>query len=109
MVGLLVATVTFTLIVIVVVALLVAVTVVPAYIAVQMAETRRFSTTRWFGIASATIGLGLLGSYELHHHHHHVSRILVVLPLVLTWAAPAVLWLLEAGQVRLGGRAGAHE
>jgi hypothetical protein len=107
MVGLLVATVTFTLIVIIVVALLVAVTVVPAYVAVQMAETRRFSTTRWFGIAAVTTGLGLLGSYELHHHH--VSRILVVLPLVLTWAAPAALWLLEAGQVRVGGRAGAHE
>jgi hypothetical protein len=107
MVGLLVTTVTFTLIVVIVVAVLVAITVIPAYVAVQMAETRRFSTTRWFGVAAVTILVGLLASYELHHHH--VSRILVVLPLVLTWVTPAMLWLLEAGQVRLGGRAGAHE
>src|SRR3954469_10407340 len=99
--------VTFTLIVVVVLAVFVAVTVAPVYLAVQMAEARRFSTTRWFGIAAATVAVGLLGSYEFHAHH--VPRLLVVLPVVLTWAAPAVLWLLEAGQVRIGGRAGAHE
>ncbi|MDT7571611.1 MAG: hypothetical protein QOE05_1785 [Actinomycetota bacterium] len=107
MVGLLVATVMFTLIVIVVLAVLVAVTVVPIYAAVQMAETRRFSTTRWFVIAAGTVAVGLLGSYVFHQHD--LPRILVVLPVVLTWAAPIVLWLLEAGQVRLGGRAGLHE
>ena len=31
-----------------------------------------------------------------------------VLPVVLTWAAPGVLWLLEGGD-QLGGRAGRHE
>jgi hypothetical protein len=105
--GLLVATVTFTLIVIVCLAVLVAVTVLPVYVAVQMAETRRFSTTRWCGVAAATVLVGLLSSYELHQHGR--SRILVVLPVILTWAAPLGLWLLEAGQTRLGGRAGAHE
>jgi multidrug efflux pump subunit AcrB len=107
MLGLLVATVMFTVIVAVVVAVLVAITVVPAYAAVQMAETRRFSTTRWFGVAAATILVGVLGSYVFHQHD--LPRILVVLPLILTWAAPAFLWLLESGQVRLGGRAGVHE
>src|SRR4051812_6835600 len=97
--ALLVATLSFTLIVIVLVAVLVAVTVLPVYVAVQMAEVRRFSTTRWFAVATATVLLGLGLAYELHHHD--VSRILVVLPLVLTWAAPAALWLLEPGQVRL--------
>ena len=107
MVGLLVTTVSFTLIVIVVLAVLVAVTVLPTYIAVQMAETRRFSTTRWFGIASVTVLAGLLLSYVCHQHD--LPRIVVVLPLLLTWAAPAMLWLLEPGQVKLGGRAGLHE
>ena len=105
--GLLVATVTFTVIVAIVLAVLVAVTVVPVYAAVQMAEVRRFSTTRWCAVASGTVVLGLAVAYELHKHH--VSRLLVVLPLVLTWAGPSALWLLEAGQTRIGGRAGAHE
>ena len=107
MVGLLVSTVTFTLIVVVVLAVLVAVTVLPAYVAVQMAETRRFSTTRWFVVAAVTILLGLAVAYTVHQHD--VARALVLLPLVLTWVAPVVLWLLEPGQTRLGGRAGAHE
>ena len=107
MVGLLVATVSFTLIVAVVVALLVAVTVVPVYVAVQMAENRGFSTTRWCAIAGAAVLVGLACAYKLHQHD--VSRILVALPLAVTWVAPAVLWLLEPAQVRLGGRAGVHE
>ena len=107
MVGLLVSTVSFTLIVAVLVAVLAAVTVLPVYVAVQMADARRFSTTRWFVIAGATVLLALLGAYTFHQHD--VSRVLVVLPLVLGWAAPVVLWLLEAGQVRVGGRAGLHE
>ena len=105
--GLLVATLTFTVLVVVVVALLVAVTVAPVFLAVQMAEVRRFSTTRWFFIAAGLVLVGLAAAYKLHEHE--VSRLLVVLPLVLTWAAPVVLWLLEAGQTRIGGRAGAHE
>src|SRR3712207_852174 len=103
MVGLLVATVTFTLVVVVVLAVLVAITVVPLYAAVQMAETRRFSTTRWFGIGVTTVLVGLLLAYVLHDHD--VSRLVVVLPLALTWAAPGALWLLEPSQVRVGGRA----
>jgi hypothetical protein len=107
MVALLVSTVTFTLIVVVLLAVLVAVTVVPAYVAVQMAETRRFSTTRWFVLAGATILLALALAYVLHGQDR--PRLVVALPLVASWAAPAVLWLLEPAQSRLGGRAGLHE
>ena len=107
MLGLLVATVTFTLIVVVVLGVLVAVTVLPAYIAVQMAETRRFSTTRWFVVAGVTVLAGLLGAYGLHKHD--VSRGLLLVPLAITWIAPVLLWLLEPSQTRIGGRAGLHE
>ncbi|MDX6197114.1 MAG: hypothetical protein QOJ79_265 [Actinomycetota bacterium] len=107
MIGLLVATVSFTLIVVIVLAVLVAVTVLPAYAAVQMADARRFSTTRWFVVAGVTVLAGLLGAYELHKHD--VSRGLLLVPLALTWVAPVVLWLLESGQTRIGGRAGLHE
>jgi hypothetical protein len=106
-VGLLVTLVTFTVIVAVLVAFLVAVTVLPVYVAVEMADTRRFSTMRWFVISAAGVLVGLAAAYDLHRHD--VSRLLVLLPVVLTWATPAGLWLLAAGQSRIGGRAGLHE
>jgi hypothetical protein len=105
--GLLVATVTFTLIVVVLLAVLVVVTVLPAFVALQMADARGFSTGRWGALSVVTVALGLALAYLLHKHG--VARILVVLPLVLTWAAPAGLWLLESGQTRIGGKAGLHE
>lgn len=105
--GLLVATVTFTLLVAVAVAVLVAITVVPVFVAVQMAEARRFSTTRWFFVAGGTVLAGLAAAYLINKHD--VSRIVVALPLALTWAAPVLLWLLEPTQARLGGTAGLHE
>ena len=107
MVGLLVATVTFTLIVALLVAVLAAVTVIPVFAAVQMAEARGFSTARWFATSAVAVLIALACAYKLHQHD--VSRLLVVLPLVISWAAPAVLWLLEPGQNRIGGRAGLHE
>jgi type II secretory pathway component PulK len=107
MVGMLVATVTFTAIVVVLLAVLVAVTVVPAYMAVQMAETRRFSTTRWFVIAGVCILAGLAFAYEIHQRD--LSRAFLLIPVALAWAAPAALWLLEPSQTRIGGRAGLHE
>ena len=107
MVGLLVATVTFTLIVVIVLALLVVVTVVPLFLTLQMAEGRRFSTFRWGAASAVTVLAGLGWAYLLHKHD--VARVVTVLPLALTWAGPAALWLLEERQVRLGGRAGQHE
>lgn len=106
--GMLVATVTFTFIVVVLLAVLVAVTVVPVFVALQMADARHFSTWRWLVFSSITIAAGLGWAYLLHKHDG-VPRIVAALPLVLTWAGPAALWLLEEGQTRWGGRAGVHE
>jgi hypothetical protein len=105
--GLLVATVTFTAIVAVSLAVLVAVSVLPLFVTLQMADSRRFSTFRWGAASSIAVLGGLGGAYLLHEHD--VARLLTVLPMVLTWAGPAALWLLEEGQTRLGGRAGLHE
>lgn len=106
--GLLVTTVVFTLLVAVATAALVAVTVLPLYVALNMADARRFSTTRWMIVASLFVLVGLAAAYELHGHHG-VPKVLALLPLVVTWGGPGALWLLEADQVRLGGRAGRHE
>ena len=105
MLGLLVATVSFTLLVALVVAALTAVTVVPVFVALQLADTRRFSTARWLVISSFGVLVGLDGAWSLHRHHH----LLAVVPLLLTWGGPVMLSLLEEGQTRFGGRAGAHE
>jgi hypothetical protein len=105
--GLLVTLVTFTVIVALAVAVLVVVTVVPMFVALQMADARRFSTGRWGAISAIGVLVGLALAYELHKHH--ASAPLVVLPLLVTWAAPAALWLLSEDQVRIGGRAGLHE
>jgi ABC-type Mn2+/Zn2+ transport system permease subunit len=107
MVGLLVTLVTFTLLVALGVALLVAVTVVPVFVALQMADVRRFSTGRWGAASMAGVVLGLGLAYELHKHS--APRLLVVLPLLLTWVTPCGLWLLSEDQTRIGGRAGLHE
>ena len=107
MVGLLVATVTFTVIVVVALALLAAVTVVPLFVTLQMADARRFSTFRWGAVSAVAVVVGLGAAYLLHKHD--VARLISVLPLVLTWGGPAGLWLLEDGQTRVGGRAGLHE
>ena len=108
MVGLVVSTVVFTLIVAVVLVLLVAVTVAPVFLALQMADSRSFSTARWFGVSALGVVLGL-GLAYVFHNRDGVPTLLAALPLVLTWAGPAALWLLEEGQTRLGGRAGLHE
>lgn len=105
--GLLVATVTFTVLVALLLAALVAVTVLPVFVSLQLAERRRFSTARWFVVSSVGVLLGLGVAYVLHKHG--VSRFVQSVPLVLTWVGPAVLWLLEERQVGLGGRAGRHE
>src|SRR3954447_1835582 len=107
MIGLFVATVTFTILVALVVAGLVLVTVAPVFVALQMADARRFSTGRWLAVSAGAVLVGLAGSYELHSHD--APRLLVALPLLLTWAGPAALWMLEEGESRLGGRAGLHE
>jgi multidrug efflux pump subunit AcrB len=108
MVGLLVSTVLVTAIVAVALAGLVAVTVAPLYVALEMADTRRFSTGRWTLVSAMGIVLGLGYAYVLHRGHP-LPLAVTVLPLALTWIGPGLLWLLEPSQERLGGRAGAHE
>jgi hypothetical protein len=105
MVGLLIVLVTFTILVAAALAVLVAVTVVPMFVTLQMAEARRFSTARWAAVSAATVLVGLASAYSVHKHHGKAA----VLPLALTWVAPGMLWLLEQGQTRWGGRAGLHE
>jgi hypothetical protein len=107
MLGMLVATVAFVVLVALVLAFLVAVSVVPVFLSLQMADVRRFSTMRWLLFSAAAVLLGLAGAYALHDND--LPRIVKVLPLVLTWAGPAALWLLEEGQTRVGGLAGRHE
>jgi phage shock protein PspC (stress-responsive transcriptional regulator) len=107
MVGLVVTLVTFTVLVALAVALLVLVTVVPVFVALQMADVRRFSTGRWGAVSMAGVVVGLALTYELHKHS--AARLLVVLPLLVTWATPGVLWLLSDEQTAVGGRAGLHE
>ena len=108
MTGLLVSTVLFTAIVAVALALLVAVTVAPLYVALELADARRFSTGRWTLISAVGIVLGLGYAYVLHHSHD-LPLVVTALPLALTWVGPGLLWVLDPSQVKLGGRAGAHE
>src|SRR4051794_9134461 len=108
MVDLVVAMVLFTAIVAVLTALAVAVTVAPVYVALNMADSRRFSTGRWALVSGAGVVLGVGYAYMLHRSHD-LPLVITALPLALTWVGPGLLWLLEPGQVKLGGRAGAHE
>lgn len=108
MLDLLASATAFTAIVAVLLFALAGLTVVPFVVACGMAERRGFSATRWGAVALVTAPLGLLAAYAL------VAKTglpwpVGVLPVVLTWAAPGVLWLLEGTEQMLGGRAGRHE
>jgi predicted ABC-type exoprotein transport system permease subunit len=105
---LLLAAVAFPLIVAVGLALLAAVTLVPFVVALQMAQARAFSTTRWGAVALAFIGVGLLLAL-VFSRSASVPSAAALLPLVVTWAGPGALWLLTGEEAAIGGRAGAHE
>ena len=107
MIDLLVATVAFCVVVAVILVVAVAVTVAPLYAALQMADSRRFSTTRWGLLTAVGVLVGVGFAYVLHGRD--VPEVLAALPLVMTWAGPSVLWLLDESAERIGGRAGAHE
>ena len=107
MVDLLLATVSIALIVVVVGAAALAVTVVPFVLSVDMAERRRLSTVRAGTFSLVAIVLGLLGALVVYRGDR--PTVLVLVPLVLTWAGPMAMTMLEEGQVRIGGRPGAHE
>lgn len=108
MLDLLASATAFTAIVAVLLFALAGLTVVPFVVACGMAERRGFAPTRWGAVALVASSLGLLLCLVL------VTRTALpwpvgVLPVVLTWAAPGVLWLLEGTEQALGGRAGRHE
>jgi hypothetical protein len=107
-IDLLLATLGFTAIVAVALVALVGFTVVPFVVAVSMAERRAFSPARWGAVAVVSC-LGGLGLAYLLWSHTGVPRPLALLPVVLSWAAPGVLWLLEGTEELIGGRSGRHE
>ena len=107
MIDLVVATVAFSVVVAVLLVGAVLVTVAPLYAALQMADARRFSTTRWAVVSGVLVALGL--GYAWRLHSGDVPTVVALLPLVVTWAGPAGLWLLDGSQERIGGRAGRHE
>ena len=108
MLDLLLAAITFPLIIAVGLALLAAVTLVPFVLALQMAQRRAFSPTRWGAVALVGSLLGLAFMLFLYRSER-VSGIAVLLPITFTWAGPAALWLLSGEEAVVGGRSGAHE
>lgn len=108
MLDLLLAAVTFPLVVAVVLALLSAVTLVPFVLALQMAEQRAFSTARWGVVALVGSLVGLLLAL-VFFRSDRIPAPAALLPLTFTWAGPGLLWLLTGDESRVGGRAGAHE
>ena len=108
MLDLLLAAVAFPLIVALGLVLLAAVTLVPFVLALQMAESRAFSTTRWGAFALVGCGVGLLLAL-VFYRSDSVPSAAALLPLVVTWAGPGALWLLTGEETAIGGRAGAHE
>ena len=108
MLDLLLAVVVFPLIVAVLLAALAAVTLVPFVVALQMADARAFSTTRWGAIALAGSLVGLALAL-LFYRSDSVPSAPALLPLLVTWLGPGLLWLLNGEEALVGGRAGAHE
>jgi len=107
-IDLVVTTFAFALVVAVVTAVLVAVTVLPLFVALQMADARGFSPARWVVVTGAGIAVGLGSAYVLHGRESS-PRLLPLVPLLLTWVGPSLLLLLAPSQRLLGGRAGQHE
>ncbi|MDX6218393.1 MAG: hypothetical protein QOD70_191 [Frankiales bacterium] len=77
----------------------------PFVLAVDMAERRGFSPTRWGGVQLVLLGLGaLLAVLALRH-----TGFLLLPAAVLCWVTPLVLSLLKEDEVGVGGQQGAHE
>ena len=108
MIDLLLAAVAFPVILGLGLALLAGVTLVPFVLALQMADSRRFSTARWGALALVGSLLGLALAF-VFYRSDSVPNAAALLPLLLTWAGPGGLWLLTGEEAAVGGRAGAHE
>jgi hypothetical protein len=105
---LLLAAIVFPLLVAVGLALLALVTLVPFVLALQMAESRGFSTARWGTVALAGSLLALVLAL-IFLRSDTIAAPAAALPLVLAAAGPAALWLLTGDESGLGGRTGQHE
>jgi predicted membrane protein len=102
------AAIVFPLIVALGLALLAAVTLVPFVLALQMAEARSFSPTRWGAVALAGSVVGLLLALVLYRSDR-IASVAALLPLTLALTGPGLLWLLSGEEALVGGRSGAHE
>lgn len=108
MIDLLLAAVTFPLILAAGLAVLAALTLVPFVVALQMADSRSFSSTRWGAVALAGSLLGLLLAL-VFYRSDRIPGPAALLPLTFTWTGPGLLWLLTGSEAVLGGRSGGHE
>ena len=86
------------------------VTVAPFVRAVDAAERRGFSPARWGWVAAVGCAVGLaVGTFAARGTQGLVRVVLLVVGALVAWAVPLALALIGPHQVRLGGRAGAHE
>jgi len=108
MIDLVLAAVTFPLILAAGLAALATVTLAPFVLALQMADSRGFSTTRWGVVALLGSMLGLLLALAFYRSDR-IPAPAALLPLSFTWTGPGLLWLLTGSEALVGGRAGAHE
>ncbi len=108
MIDLLLAAVAFPLIVALGLVVLALLTLVPFVLALQMADARAFSTTRWGVVSLVGSGVGLLLALVFLRSDRLPGPI-ALLPLAVTFAGPGLLWLLSGEEALVGGRAGAHE
>jgi predicted membrane protein len=107
-IDLLLAAVTFPLLLAVGLVALAALTLAPFVVALQMADARRFSSTRWGAVALAGSVVGLLLAL-VFYRSDRIPTAAALLPLTFTWAGPGLLWLLTGEEAAVGGRSGAHE
>ncbi len=108
MLDLLLAAIVLPLLVAVALAALAGLTLVPFVVALELAERRRFSTTRWGAVSLAASVLGL-GFALLVLRSDSVPPAVALPGVLLTWLAPVLLRVLGPAGTALGGRAGAHE
>ena len=107
-IDLVVATFAFPLVIALLTAGLVAVTVLPVYLALQLADNRGFSTGRCTAVTVLGVLIGLAGAYAAHKRDG-APAYAALLPLVMTYFGPMLLLTLSPAQTRVGGRAGLHQ
>jgi hypothetical protein len=103
----LVATAVFAVVVALLLLAAVLVTVAPIYVALEMADARRFSSPRWGIVAAIGVVAGVGYAYVLHQGAG-LPKLVPLLALPLAWVGPGILWLLDKGHARIGGYAGEH-